>query len=371
MAPLVKQFQQNSDIFEVRVCVTAQHREMLDQALDLFAIVPEYDLNVMQPNQDLSTITSIIITEMRGVLLDFKPDLVLVHGDTTTSFATSLASFYQKIPVGHVEAGLRTNNIYSPYPEEMNRQLTGVISRYNFSPTPLSKANLIMENKCSDSILVTGNTVIDSLLFTLGRIENDDGLETSILKSIKTNGYNISDDRKIILVTAHRRENHGLGFENICRALKEIAYSNPSVDIVFPVHLNPNITSVANQLLNDVDNIFLIKPLSYEKFVYLMNKSYFLITDSGGIQEEAPSLKKPVLVMRTSTERPEALEAGTIILVGSEVDKIVGAANELLCCSSSLYKKMSNSINPYGDGLASQRIVDFFKILIQQQDKNV
>jgi UDP-N-acetylglucosamine 2-epimerase (non-hydrolysing) len=359
MAPLVKEFKKHPEIFDVRVCVTAQHREMLDQVLDLFEIIPEYDLNIMQPNQDLNSITSNIIVKIKDVFKNYVPNLVLVHGDTTTSFAASLSAFYEQIPVGHIEAGLRTGNIYSPFPEEMNRKLTGVIATYNFSPTSLAKDNLLKENKNNNSILVTGNTVIDSLFFILDKIDSNNKMKQLILKNINTHGYDLNRNKKIILVTAHRRENQGQGFINICNSIKELANNNQEVDIVFPVHLNPKITHVANKLLSGVANIFLITPLSYEQFIYLMKKSYFIITDSGGIQEEAPSLGKPVLVMRESTERPEALDAGTIRLVGSKFNKIIMEADNLIH-DNSLYNKMQNSNNPYGDGKASYRIVAFF-----------
>jgi len=368
MAPLVKEFEKFPDLFEIRVCVTAQHREMLDQVLDLFNIEPEYDLNVMRSNQDLNSITSSIILKMKEVLLDYTPNVVLVHGDTTTSFVASLASFYQQIPVGHIEAGLRTNDIYSPFPEEVNRRLTSIISTYNFSPTSLSESNLLREGRNKNSIFVTGNTVVDSLFFILNKINNSSGLKSTILDKINKLGYNINRAKKIILVTAHRRENHGQGFINICHAIRDIANDNKEVDIVFPVHLNPEINNVANKLLCNIPNIFLIKPLSYEQFIFLMSKSYLIVTDSGGIQEEAPSLGKPVLVMRESTERPEALNSGTIRLVGSMPEKIVTEVNNLIN-NSSLYKKMQNSNNPYGDGKASYRIVDVFKKIIQSNSK--
>ena len=366
MAPLVKKFQEYPDFFETKVCVTAQHRQMLDQALKFFDIIPDYDLDIMEPNQDLSSITSTILVRIKPVLTNFKPNVVLVHGDTTTSFVSSLASFYQKIPVGHVEAGLRTNDKYSPFPEELNRQLTGVISAYNFSPTLVSRDNLLAEKKPDSSILVTGNTVIDALLFTLDKINKSSELELLILERIKNSGYDLGRGKRIVLITAHRRENHGHGLENICEAVKSIAQAHENIDIVFPVHPNPKIKKVADQLLATIENVHLISPLSYEDFVYLMDKSYFLITDSGGIQEEAPSLKKPVLVMRESTERPEALAAGTIMLVGSGKKAIIDAAELLLIPNSELYTKMSNQNNPYGDGKASERIVSFFKKLIKQ-----
>jgi len=362
MSPLVKEFEKNRDSFDTRVCVTAQHREMLDQVLDIFEITPHYDLNIMKSGQDLYDITSNVLLGMRNILEEFKPDIVLVHGDTTTTSATSLASFYQKRAIGHVEAGLRTHNLYSPWPEEANRQITGVLANYHFAPTLTSKNNLIKENKNPKNIIVTGNTVIDALFLALNKIKSNQILEQKVIKQIKDNGYTIQKDKKIILVTGHRRENFGQGFINICKALKELAQNNPDIDIVYPVHLNPNVQKPVNELLSDIKNIYLIEPLEYESFIYLMNKSYFIITDSGGVQEEAPSLGKPVLVMRNTTERPEAIEAGTVKLVGTDIEKITKEAQTLLD-SPSAYKIMSLAHNPYGDGKASMRIVDFFKSL--------
>ena len=358
MAPLAKAFEKEGTI-ESKVCVTAQHREMLDQVLEIFYIKPDYDLNLMKPGQDLYDITVNVLLGMKDVLNDFKPDLVLVHGDTITTSATSLAAFYQKIKVGHIEAGLRTGDIYSPWPEEANRQITGVLANYHFAPTKVSKENLLKENKDASTILVTGNTVIDALFLALDKIEKEKDLKSKIIKKINSQ-YRISECQKIILVTGHRRENFGQGFINICEALKEIAISNPHVDIVYPVHLNPNVQKPAKDILSDVSNVFLIEPLEYESFIYLMSKAYFIITDSGGVQEEAPSLGKPVLVMRDTTERPEAIEAGTVKLVGTDNEKIVQEANELLI-NISEYEKMSKAHNPYGDGKASERIVIFLK----------
>jgi len=358
MAPLVKAFEQETSI-ESRVCVTAQHREMLDQVLDMFDIIPDYDLNLMKPGQDLYDITSNVLLGMKDVLSDFNPDIVLVHGDTTTTSATSLAAFYQKIKVGHVEAGLRTGNMYSPWPEEANRQITGILASYHFAPTTTSRDNLLIENKNEASILVTGNTVIDALFLALDKIENNAGLKLKTIEYIDAQ-YKIDNEKKIILVTGHRRENFGQSFINICEALKTIALNNPDIDIVYPVHLNPNIQKPAIELLSNVSNIHLIEPLQYEAFLYIMSKSYFIITDSGGVQEEAPSLGKPVLVMRDTTERPEALEAGTVKLVGTNTGIIIKEAQKLL--NNDLeYIKMSKAHNPYGDGKACEKIVQFIK----------
>ncbi len=360
MAPLVKAFEAEKEHFDMRVCVTAQHREMLDQVLEMFEIQPDYDLNIMKAGQDLYDVTANVLLGMRGVLEDFQPDVVLVHGDTTTTSATSLAAFYQKIAVGHVEAGLRTGDLYSPWPEEANRQITGVLCNYHFAPTATSEANLLRENKDPKGILVTGNTVIDALFLALEKIENNSELQSRVLKQIASSGYEIPQQKRIILVTGHRRENFGQGFINICKALKKLAQANPDVDIVYPVHLNPNVQAPVNELLSDIENVHLIAPLQYESFVYLMNQAYFIITDSGGVQEEAPSLGKPVLVMRNTTERPEAIEAGTVKLVGTDPEKIIQEAGRLLE-DSARYKAMSQAHNPYGDGKASERIVAFFK----------
>ena len=367
MAPLVKAFEAYRDDFDMRVCVTAQHREMLDQVLEMFEIEPYYDLNIMKAGQDLYDITANVLLGMRDVLSNFKPDVVLVHGDTTTTSATSLASFYQKIAVGHVEAGLRTGDIYSPWPEEANREITGVLANYHFAPTPTSQNNLLKENKNPNNIIVTGNTVIDALFLALDKIETNSLLQEKVMSQISNSGYSINPDKKLILVTGHRRENFGQGFINICQALKKLAIDNPNIDIVYPVHLNPNVQQPVKELLSDISNVYLIKPLQYESFIYLMNQSYFIITDSGGVQEEAPSLGKPVLVMRNTTERPEAVEAGTVKLVGTDPNKIIQEAQTLLD-SPSAYKIMSQAHNPYGDGKASIRIIEFFKSLWLEKD---
>jgi UDP-N-acetylglucosamine 2-epimerase (non-hydrolysing) len=360
MAPLVKEFQKDKVNFNTKVCVTAQHREMLDQVLDLFDIKPDYDLNLMKPGQDLYDITSNVLLGMKDVLSDFNPDIVLVHGDTTTTSSTSLAAFYQQIKVGHVEAGLRTHNIYSPFPEEANRLITGILANYHFAPTITSQNNLLKESKDSKNIIVTGNTVIDALFLALDKIENDKELESKIKNQMLNLNYDIKEDQKIILVTGHRRENHGQGFINICEALKTIALNNPTIDIVYPVHLNPNVQKPVKEILSNISNIYLIEPLQYEQFIYLMDKSYFIITDSGGVQEEAPSLGKPVLVMRDTTERPEAVDASTVTLVGTDKDIIIKEAQKLIDDKIE-YEKMSKSHNPYGDGKACEKIVQFLK----------
>jgi len=358
MAPLVKALEKES-FLNVKVCVTAQHREMLDQVLNIFDIVPDYDLNIMKSGQDLYDITSNVLLGVRDVLIDFSPDLVLVHGDTTTTSATALASFYQKIEVGHVEAGLRTGNIYSPWPEEANRQITGVLATYHFAPTSNSQENLIKENKLKDNIVVTGNTVIDALLLALDKIEKNSNLKKQIIENINMQ-YTFNIEKKLILVTGHRRENFGQGFIHICEALKTLALDNPTIDIVYPVHLNPNVQQPVKEILDNVSNVYLIDPLQYESFIYLMQQSYFIITDSGGVQEEAPSLGKPVLVMRETTERPEAVEAGTVKLVGTDKDVIIKEAQKLLD-DSIAYENMSMAHNPYGDGKACERIIEFIK----------
>ncbi|MFY4783632.1 non-hydrolyzing UDP-N-acetylglucosamine 2-epimerase [Aliarcobacter butzleri] len=358
MAPLVKEFEKYSNIIS-KVCVTAQHREMLDQVLEMFDIKPDYDLNIMKQGQDLFDVTSNVLLGLKNVLNDFKPDIVLVHGDTTTTSSASLAAFYSKIKVGHVEAGLRTGNIYSPWPEEANRQITGVLANYHFAPTTTSKDNLIKENKDPKNIIVTGNTVIDALFLALDKIEKNDELKSKIIESINSQ-YKLKENKKIILVTGHRRENFGNGFINICEALKTIATNNPDIDIVYPVHLNPNVQKPVKDILSNTSNVYLINPLQYEEFIYMMNKSYFIITDSGGVQEEAPSLGKPVLVMRDTTERPEALEAGTVKLVGTSKEIIIKEAQKLLD-NKSEYEKMSKAHNPYGDGKACEKIVEFIK----------
>jgi len=365
MAPLVKAFEKETSI-DSKVCVTAQHREMLDQVLDLFEIRPDYDLNLMKAGQDLYDITSNVLLGLREVLNDFKPDLVLVHGDTTTTLAASLAAFYQKIKIGHVEAGLRTYNKYSPWPEEANRQITGVLADYHFVPTITAKDNLLKENKKEDTIFVTGNTVIDALFFILNKIKNDKKLEEKIIQDIQSKIPNPKFsilDSKFILVTGHRRENFGQGFINICEALKKIVIRNPNIHIIYPVHLNPNVQKPVKNILSNVPNIYLIEPLRYEEFVYLMDKSYFVITDSGGVQEEAPSLGKPVLVTRNTTERPEAVKAGTVKLVGTDKEKIIKEV-EVLLKNKEEYKRMSKAHNPYGDGKACNRIVKIIKGLV-------
>ena len=367
MAPLVREFKKYPDVFDTIVCVTGQHREMLDQVLDIFDINPEYDLNIMQQGQDLYDITSKVLYGMRDVLDEAKPDVVLVHGDTTTSTSAALAAFYRQIPVGHVEAGLRTHDIYSPWPEEMNRQITGRIASFNFSPTPLSRKNLLDENVDDDKITVTGNTVIDALHIVVDRIKNDKGLSEELHSVLLSSGYDtnrLDDGRRMVLITGHRRENFGEGFINICNAIKDLSAKYPDVDFIYPMHLNPNVRKPIHQVfgdnLNKIRNMFFIEPLEYLSFVFLMEKSYLVLTDSGGIQEEAPGLGKPVLVMRNTTERPEALESGTVKLVGTDYEKIVTNVSRLLD-DSRFYAEMSNAVNPYGDGYASERIVSFLK----------
>ncbi|WP_337967388.1 UDP-N-acetylglucosamine 2-epimerase (non-hydrolyzing) [uncultured Flavobacterium sp.] len=354
MAPLVKEFEKNKNDFESKVCVTAQHREMLDQVLDFFEIVPDYDLNLMKANQDLFSLTADIITELKAVLEDFKPDYVYVHGDTTTTMAASIAAFYSGAKVCHVEAGLRTYDKRSPFPEEINRQVTGRIADFHFAPTNASKENLLAENVSPDSILVTGNTVIDALLESVVIVDSIDNQEIDFLKTI------VDSSKKLILVTGHRRENHGKGFIDICEALREIAMQHPDVQIVYPVHLNPNVKKPVYEILSNISNIKLISPLAYPAFVWLMKQSYLIITDSGGVQEEAPSLGKPVLVMRNTTERPEAVDAGTVILVGTDKERIISEANDLLL-NLDRYQQMSALHNPYGDGNACKRIVEFIR----------
>lgn len=372
MAPLVIKFQKHLDLFEPIVCVTAQHREMLDQVLDLFEIKPDHDLDLMEKGQDLYDITSRVILGMRDVLTDVKPDLVLVHGDTTTSIASALASFYKQIPVGHVEAGLRTYNIYSPWPEEMNRQLTGRIATYHFAPTETSKQNLIKEGVKESNIFVTGNTVIDALYMILDQIKTKPGLKEQILSSLSKNGINeyllnswINNKRKSVLITGHRRENFGKSFLDICEAIKELAEKYPEVDFVYPMHLNPNVRKPISEIFgksgdNPYTNVHLIEPLEYLPFIYLMSKSYIVLTDSGGIQEEAPGLGKPVLVMRDTTERPEAIEAGTVKLVGTKRISIINNVSELIE-NYKIYESMSKANNPYGDGEACRRIIEVLK----------
>lgn len=356
MVPIIKALKRDK-IFDAKVCVTAQHREMLDQVLEIFDIVPDYDLNIMNPTQDLFDVTSNVILGMRTVLNDFMPNIVLVHGDTTTTSASALAAFYHKIKVGHIEAGLRTNNIYSPWPEEANRQITSVIANFHFAPTLTSQNNLLKENKDKKNILICGNTVIDSLFLVLNKIEKDSAIKKKIINNISKQ-YELKNEKKIILVTGHRRENFGKGFINICEALKMIADNNPTIDIVYPVHLNPNVQKPVRKMLSGSRNIFLIDPMSYQSFIYIMSKSYFIITDSGGIQEEAPSLGKPVLVMRDTTERPEALKAGTVKLVGTN-PQVIFEESQMLLDDKNKYDKMSKAHNPYGDGFASEKIVNF------------
>jgi len=360
MAPLIKEFEKNSDTFEMKVCVTAQHREMLDQVLDLFEIVPHYDLDIMRAGQDLYDITSKVLLGMRDILTTFSPDIVLVHGDTTTTIATALASFYQKIPVGHVEAGLRTGDIYSPWPEEANRLLTTQIARYHFAPTITNKENLMREHVNETDVVVTGNTVIDSLFMVIEKINTDNTLKEKIQNTIAALGYSYDPEKKLILITGHRRENFGKGFLNICQSLKKLAQQYSDVDFVYPVHLNPNVQKPVNEILSGIDNVYLISPLDYLPFVYLLSKCHLVLTDSGGVQEEAPSLGKPVLVMRNTTERPEALEAGTVLLVGTDQETIVNNVSRLLE-DELAYKKMAYAHNPYGDGSASVKIVNFLK----------
>ncbi|GHU02703.1 UDP-N-acetyl glucosamine 2-epimerase [Spirochaetia bacterium] len=354
MAPLVKEFQKHPDTFDTEVCVTGQHRQMLDQVLGVFDIKPDYDLNIMAPNQDLYDITSKVLLGMRDVLKEAKPDMVFVHGDTTTSLAAGLAAFYQQIPVAHIEAGLRTYNMASPWPEEMNRQLTDRLCAYCFAPTETSKNNLLQE-KIDADIVVTGNTVIDALLMAVEIIQTKPGLQQKIVDELAVKGYR-PHDRKFILVTGHRRENFGGGFLNICKALKETALQQPDIDIVYPVHLNPNVQKPVYELLAGINNIYLTDPLDYLPFVYMMQHSYLILTDSGGVQEEAPSLGKPILVMRDTTERPEAVEAGTVKLVGTDATAIVGEVR-LLLGDEAAYMEMARAHNPYGDGKACERII--------------
>lgn len=367
MCPLVKEFQKHSSEFETIVCVTGQHRQMLDQVLQLFGVIPDYDLNIMKQGQDLYDVTARVLIGMRDVLKETQPDVVLVHGDTTTSTAAALAAFYQQIPVGHVEAGLRTHNIYSPWPEEMNRQITGRIATYNFAPTPLSKQNLLREAIAEESITVTGNTVIDALYWVVDKIKNDVSLNAELEGTLKSAGYDVSrlaGGKKLVLITGHRRENFGDGFINMCTAIKDLAVRYPDVDFIYPMHLNPNVRKPIHEVfgenLSNLGNMFFIEPLEYLCFVYLMEKSTIVLTDSGGIQEEAPGLGKPVLVMRDTTERPEALDAGTVKLVGTDYNKIVKGVSDLLD-NQDAYELMSMSVNPYGDGNACNRIVNILQ----------
>jgi UDP-N-acetylglucosamine 2-epimerase (non-hydrolysing) len=365
MAPLVKEFEKHCDKFETIVCVTGQHREMLDQVLQIFDIKPDYDLNIMQQKQDLYDVTSRVLLGMRDILKEVQPDVVLVHGDTTTSTASALAAFYQQIPVGHVEAGLRTYNIYSPWPEEMNRQITGRIATYNFSPTPLSRDNLLREGVKDQQITVTGNTVIDALYWVVDKIKNNTQLQNELKETLMSSGYDVerlNDGKKMVLITGHRRENFGEGFINMCTAIKDLTSKYSDVDFIYPMHLNPNVRKPIHEVfgedLSHLGNMFFIEPLEYLSFVYLMEKSTIVLTDSGGIQEEAPGLGKPVLVMRDTTERPEALDAGTVKLVGTDYEKIVDNVSKLLEDEKE-YEKMSKAVNPYGDGKACGRIVSF------------
>lgn len=366
MAPLVKEFQRHSDMFRTIVCVTAQHREMLDQVLHIFDILPDYDLNIMKQGQDLYDITARVLTGMRNVLKEVQPDIVLVHGDTTTSTAAALAAFYQQIPVGHIEAGLRTHNIYSPWPEEMNRQITGRIATYHFAPTLLSRENLQAENVADDNITVTGNTVIDALYWVINKVKTDTALDNQLKSVLAMAGYDVNrlsdGSKKLVLITGHRRENFGSGFINMCRAIQNLTQKYPNVDFVYPMHLNPNVRKPIHEVfgenLSNLANMFFIEPLEYLSFIYLMEKSTIVLTDSGGIQEEAPGLGKPVLVMRDTTERPEALSAGTVKLVGTDYDKIVSEVSVLID-NPVAYEKMSKAVNPYGDGTACNRIVAF------------
>lgn len=367
MAPLVKEFQKHPDTFQTIVCVTGQHREMLDQVLNIFDIHPDFDLNIMKQGQDLYDVTARVLTGMRDVLREAQPDVVLVHGDTTTSTAAALAAFYQQIPVGHVEAGLRTHNILSPWPEEMNRQITGRIASYHFAPTALSRQNLLQENVDDANITVTGNTVIDALYWVVDRIKNDRSLDAELEEVLRHAGYDVNrlaDGRPLVLITGHRRENFGDGFINMCTAIKQLTECYPNVDFVYPMHLNPNVRRPIHEVFGDdlsnLGNMHFIEPLEYLSFVYLMEKSTIVLTDSGGIQEEAPGLGKPVLVMRDTTERPEALEAGTVKLVGTDREKIFNEVSTLLD-DVAAYARMSQAVNPYGDGLACSRIVERLK----------
>lgn len=364
MAPLVKAFQEKKDEFETIVCVTGQHREMLDQVLHLFDIKPDYDLNIMKQGQDLYDITSRVLLGMRDVFKVCRPDILFVHGDTTTSTAAALAGFYQQIPVAHIEAGLRTNDIYSPWPEEMNRQITGRIATYDFSPTQLSRKNLLKENVDDKKITVTGNTVIDALHLVTSKIKKDKILNEQLIKDLKVRGYNtqrLNDKKRLVLITGHRRENFGDGFLHICNAIKDLAAMHPDVDFVYPMHLNPNVRKPIHEVfgenLSNLGNIFFIEPLEYLMFVFLMEKADIVLTDSGGIQEEAPGLGKPVLVMRDTTERPEAVEAGTVKLVGTNYQAIIDNVSRLLTDTTE-YEKMSKANNPYGDGKACERIIN-------------
>lgn len=366
MCPLVKEFQKYPTLFRTLVCVTGQHREMLDQVLQIFDVTPDYDLNIMKQGQDLYDVTSRVLLGMRDVLKQEQPDVVFVHGDTTTSTAAAIAAFYQQIPVAHVEAGLRTHNIYSPWPEEMNRQITSRIAAYNYAPTPLSRQNLLQENVCDDTITVTGNTVIDALYMVVDKIKQNQQLGEQLTQNILTAGYDVNrlnHNKKMVLITGHRRENFGDGFINMCTAIKDLTQKYPDVDFIYPMHLNPNVRKPIHEVfgedLSGLDNMFFIEPLEYLNFVYLMEKCNIVLTDSGGIQEEAPGLGKPVLVMRDTTERPEAVDAGTVKLVGTDYQKIVDNVSRLLD-DAEYYNTMSKAVNPYGDGKACERIVNTF-----------
>ena len=364
MCPLVKEFQKYPNDFRTIVCVTGQHREMLDQVLQIFDVTPDYDLNIMKQGQDLYDVTSRVLLGMRDVLKKEQPDVVFVHGDTTTSTAAAIAAFYQQFPVAHVEAGLRTHNIYSPWPEEMNRQITSRIAAYNYAPTPLSRQNLLQENVCADTITVTGNTVIDALYMVVDKIKNDQQLGKQLAQNIRIAGYDVNrlnNEKKMVLITGHRRENFGEGFINMCTAIKDLTQKYPDVDFIYPMHLNPNVRKPIHEVfgedLSSLGNMFFIEPLEYLNFVYLMEKCNIVLTDSGGIQEEAPGLGKPVLVMRDTTERPEAVDAGTVKLVGTDYQKIVDNVS-LLLNNIEYYNTMSKAVNPYGDGKACERIVN-------------
>ncbi|KXU47664.1 UDP-N-acetylglucosamine 2-epimerase [Bacteroides fragilis] len=364
MAPLVKEFQMHPDQFQTLVCVTGQHREMLDQVLSIFAIEPDFDLNIMKQGQDLYDVTARVLLGLRDVFKEVHPDIVLVHGDTSTSTTAALAAFYQQIPVGHVEAGLRTYDVYSPWPEEMNRQITGRIATYHFAPTSLSRQNLLGEGVKEDRILITGNTVIDALYWVVNKIKGNRELDAELEHVLKISGYDIhrlDNGKKLVLITGHRRENFGDGFISMCKAIKALTEKYPEVDFVYPMHLNPNVRKPIHEVFGDdlstLDNMFFIEPLEYLSFVYLMEKATIVLTDSGGIQEEAPGLGKPVLVMRDTTERPEALEAGTVKLVGTDYDKIISEVSMLLD-DTEYYEAMSKAVNPYGDGLACERIIE-------------
>jgi len=360
MAPLVLAFQKHAHEIEAKVCVTAQHREMLDQVLHIFDIKPDFDLNIMKPGQDLYDVTSNILLGMKEILVSYRPDVVFVHGDTTTTIATAMSAFYQKIPVAHVEAGLRTGDIYSPWPEEANRKLTSQITQYHFAPTQTSQENLLKEGVSENNIYVTGNTVIDALLWVLDKIEKTKEIKESLIKTINKEFTAFGDDKRFVLITGHRRENFGQGFLDMCSAIKTLAQAHTDVNFVYPVHLNPNVQKPVLELLSGIENVYLVSPLEYEPFVYLMSKSYLILTDSGGIQEEAPSLGKPVLVMRDTTERPEAIDAGTVKLVGTNPENIISEVTRLLEDKIG-YEQMSKAHNPYGDGKACEKIINIIK----------